>query len=55
MLKELPDDKSIAPHWGYVLKGKVTYAVADHSELYEAGDVFYVPSGHTPSQYAIGT
>jgi hypothetical protein len=48
MLKGLPDDRCIAPHWGYVLKGAVTYRFADHSETYRAGDAFYVPAGHTP-------
>ena len=46
MLKGLPDDRCPSPHWGYVFKGKVTYTFADHEEVHEAGDAFYVPGGH---------
>jgi hypothetical protein len=48
----LPDDRCQCPHWGYVLKGKVTYRFADRDEIYEAGDAYYVPAGHTPSLHA---
>ena len=48
MLKGLPGDRCPCPHWGYVLKGKVTYTFEDHEEVHEAGDAFYVPGGHTP-------
>jgi glyoxylate utilization-related uncharacterized protein len=46
MLKGLPDDRCQCPHWGYVLKGRVTFSFADHEEVYEPGDAFYVPPGH---------
>jgi hypothetical protein len=46
LLKGLPDDRCQAAHWGYVLKGRVTYRFADHEEVHEAGDAFYVPAGH---------
>jgi hypothetical protein len=46
LLKGLPDDRCPCPHWGYVFKGKVTYTFADHEEVHEAGDAFYVPGGH---------
>ena len=46
LLKGLPDDRCSSPHWGYVLKGRVTYRFADHEEVHEAGDAFYVPAGH---------
>ena len=36
------------PHWGYVLKGRLTYRFADHEEVFEAGDAFYLPPGHVP-------
>ena len=49
MLKGLPDDVCISPHWGYVLKGEITFRFADHSETYKTGDAFYVPAGHTPA------
>jgi len=48
----LPDDRCQCPHWGYVMKGKVTYKFADRDETYEAGDAYYVPAGHTPSLHA---
>jgi len=46
--KRLPDDRCQCPHWGYVLKGKVTYKTADGEQTFEAGDAYYVPPGHTP-------
>lgn len=49
MLKGLPGDRCSCPHWGYVLKGRVTFGFADHDEVFEAGDAFYVPPGHTQS------
>ena len=48
LLKGLPDDRCQCPHWGYVLKGKLTYRFADHDEVFEAGDAFYLPAGHIP-------
>ena len=48
LLKGLPDDKCQCPHWGYVLKGRFTYRFADHDEVFEAGDAFYLPPGHIP-------
>jgi hypothetical protein len=48
LLKGLPDDRCQCPHWGYVLKGRLTYRFADHEEVFEAGDAFYLPPGHVP-------
>jgi hypothetical protein len=48
MLKGLPDDRCQCPHWGYVLKGRLTFRFADHDEVFEAGDAFYLPPGHIP-------
>ena len=47
----LPDDRCQAAHWGYVLKGRLTYHFADHDETFEAGDAYYVPPGHTPELF----
>jgi hypothetical protein len=47
MLKGLPDDSCQCPHWGYVLKGSVAFRFGDREEVYEAGDAFYAPAGHT--------
>jgi hypothetical protein len=48
LLKGMPDDNCPCPHWGYVLKGRVTYRFADHDEVFKAGDAFYLPPGHIP-------
>jgi mannose-6-phosphate isomerase-like protein (cupin superfamily) len=48
MLKGLPDDRCQSPHWGYVLKGRLTFRFPDHDEVFEAGDAFYLPPGHIP-------
>jgi hypothetical protein len=48
MFKGLPDDRCQCPHWGYVLKGKISYKTADGEETFEAGEAYYVPPGHTP-------
>ena len=48
----LPDDRCQCAHWGYVLKGKVTYKSADGEETFETGDAYYVGPGHTPVLYA---
>jgi hypothetical protein len=50
--KGLPDDRCQCPHWGYVLKGKVSYKTADGEQTFEAGDAYYVPPGHTPVGHA---
>jgi hypothetical protein len=46
--KGLPDDRCQSPHWGYVLRGKLTFRYADRDEIYEAGDAYYAPPGHIP-------
>lgn len=46
LLKGLADDRCQCPHWGYVTKGRLTYRFADHEEVFEAGDAFYLPPGH---------
>jgi CspA family cold shock protein len=48
LLKGLPDDHCQVPHWGYVLKGSMTIAYADgQEETLRAGDLWYLPPGHT--------
>jgi len=46
LLKGLPDDRCQCPHWGYVIKGRLTYRFGDREEVYEAGEAFYQPPGH---------
>ena len=49
----LPDDRCQCPHWGFVIKGRLTFRYADGSEdTMEAGDAYYAPPGHTPVLYA---
>jgi hypothetical protein len=52
LFKGLPDDRCQSPHWGYVLEGRVAFRYGDREELYEAGDAYYAPPGHTPLFYA---
>jgi hypothetical protein len=47
----LPEDRCQSAHWGYVIKGKVTFKFADRDETFEAGDAYYAPPGHTPVLY----
>ena len=46
--KGLPDDRCQCPHWGYVIKGQMRYKYVDHEEVYNAGDLFFMPPGHLP-------
>lgn len=46
-LAGLPDNRCQAPHWGYVVRGKITYKIGDRDEVIEGGEAFYVPAGHT--------
>jgi len=48
----LPNNQCQAAHWGYVIKGRVTFKFGDHDETYEEGDAYYAPPGHTPVLYA---
>jgi hypothetical protein len=48
----LPDDRCQCPHWGYVMKGKVAYTYADTEEVFQAGEAYFAPPGHTPKIFA---
>ncbi len=52
ILATLPGGNCSCPHWGYVLKGRVIVRYADHEEVLEAGDAFYMPPGHAPEAEA---
>jgi len=52
MLKGLPNDRCQCPHWGYLFAGQLRVRYADHEELIEAGDSFYMPPGHVPAASA---
>jgi hypothetical protein len=47
LFKGLPDDRCQSPHWGYVVNGRITFRYADREEVYEAGDAYYAPPGHS--------
>jgi len=49
LLKGLPDDRCPCPHWGYLFTGKITVNYADHDEVYEGGDAYYMSPGHIPA------
>jgi hypothetical protein len=55
LMKGLPDNRCQCPHWGYLIKGKMTARYADHDEVFEAGDAFYTPPGHVPVNNEPGT
>jgi len=55
-LAGLPGGHCSCPHWGYVTKGRLVFtfsssdgADSGRQEVYEAGDAFYTPPGHTPA------
>jgi AraC-like protein len=52
LFKGLPDDRCQCPHWGYVIKGRVTYHYGDRAETIEAGEAYFAPPGHTPELHA---
>jgi hypothetical protein len=54
LLQGLPGDVCPCPHWGIVTEGSMTVTYADHQEVVNAGDVFYMAPGHVP-EYVPGT
>jgi hypothetical protein len=48
----LPDDRCQCAHWGYVVRGRVSFKFGDHEETFETGDAYYAPPGHTPVLFA---
>jgi hypothetical protein len=52
LFKGLPGDRCQSPHWGYVIKGQLTFKYEDRVETYAAGDAYYGPPGHVPSVIA---
>jgi hypothetical protein len=48
LLQGLENDLCQAPHWGYVIQGKIVTTYADGSqEITSKDDLFYWPPGHT--------
>jgi hypothetical protein len=49
LFKSLPDDHCQCPHWGVVLKGKLTYRYSDGTEeTIGEGEAYYARPGHLP-------
>lgn len=48
VLASLPGGHCSCPHWGYVIKGRVTVRYEDHEEVLEKGDAYYMSPGHVP-------
>ena len=45
----LPDDACQCPHWGVVLRGRLTYHYTDGTvDEIVAGEAYYARPGHTP-------
>lgn len=51
LFRGLPEDRCQCPHWGVVLRGRIMFRYPDRDEVYEAGDAYYAPPGHTPVMY----
>jgi hypothetical protein len=49
ILRGLPDDRCQSPHWGYVVRGRLTLRYADHDEEYVEGDAYFLPPGDVPT------
>lgn len=48
LLKGLHNDSCHCPHWGYIFEGTFRIIYDDgREEMMKAGDVFYMPPGHT--------
>ncbi len=52
LLKGLPGDQCQCPHWGYVLKGEISWVINGVEEVNREGEAFYVAPGHTPGAKA---
>ncbi|MGH2616830.1 MAG: hypothetical protein ACRDJC_16465 [Thermomicrobiales bacterium] len=47
LLRGLPGNLCQCPHWGYVRAGRLRVTYTDRTETFAAGDLYYMPSGHT--------
>jgi hypothetical protein len=48
MLAGLPGGHCECPHWGYLFRGRMIVHYADHVDVIEQGQAFYMPPGHVP-------
>ncbi len=47
LLKGLPNDQCQCPHYGYLFSGKMTVTYSDHTDVIHAGEMYYMPPGHS--------
>lgn len=52
LFRGLPDDRCQCPHWGVVVRGRIVFRYPDREEVFEEGDAYYAPPGHTPVVFA---
>lgn len=52
VFRGLPDDRSPLPRWGYVIRGRIGFRFGDREEVYESGEAYYAPPGHTVVHHA---
>jgi hypothetical protein len=48
----LPDDRCQCPHWGFVVRGRLTFRYAGGEETVAAGEAYFARPGHTPVLHA---
>jgi hypothetical protein len=52
MLQALPGGQCPCPHWGFLMKGRLTVRYSEGEETIRAGEAFYLPPGHVPAATA---
>jgi hypothetical protein len=53
LFEGLPDDHCQCPHWGAVVKGRLTYRYSDGTEeTIQEGEAYYARPGHLPFLHA---
>jgi hypothetical protein len=52
ILANLPEGHCTCPHWGYVFTGEITLTSRSGTEVFGAGDAFYMTPGHSPAALA---
>ncbi len=46
--RALPGGSCRVPHWGHMISGRMRLKYADHDEVVNAGEAFYMQPGHIP-------
>jgi hypothetical protein len=50
--RSLPGGGCPCPHWGYVIRGTITFSYPDEDLVVRAGETYYARPGHLPSAAA---